>query len=205
MIAQLTGELVESTLGTAVVDVNGVGYEAQIPLSTAEHLPQPHSRVTLFTYLAVREDALTLYGFLTHAEKQLFELVLENVKGFGPKLALNVISSMSVSAFCAAVANQDLKLLSKISGVGKKSAAQLLLDLKGKLGGLGGGAAAAQPGAAAAQLTPAAKDAVAALETLGFKRDDAQSAIQALLAEKPDLSSESLIRQALARMSGHAV
>ena len=115
-------------MDSVILDVHGVGYELLIPLSTAEKLPMPHATLTLFTYLAVREDALTLYGFLTREEKRLFSLIVNDVKGFGARLALNVLSAMSISAFCTAIASQDIKLLSKINGVGKKSAAQLLLD-----------------------------------------------------------------------------
>ncbi len=206
MIAQITGEIVESTMTTAVVDVNGVGYLLSLPLSTAEQLPPPKSKVTLYTYLAVREDAMQLYGFLTRPEKELFQLVVDNVKGFGPRLALNVISAMSISAFCNAIATHDVKLLGKINGVGKKSAEQLVLDLSGKLGGIGGvtPTGTATQKTAANQMTPAAQDAVAALETLGFKRDDALHAINTILAEEADSASmptATLIRKALAKIS----
>ena len=204
MIAQLTGNLVENTMDSAILDVHGVGYELLIPLSTAEKLPTPHATITLFTYLAVREDALTLYGFLTRDEKRLFSLIVNDVKGFGARLALNVLSAMSISAFCTAIASQDIKLLSKINGVGKKSAAQLVLDLKGKLGDFGGAlptppAASAAPGA----LDTAAADAVKALVTLGFKQNDAETAIRELVAADPErkLSTSALITKALSRMT----
>ncbi|MBR6470420.1 MAG: Holliday junction branch migration protein RuvA [Victivallales bacterium] len=199
MIAQLTGTLVESTMDTVVLEVNGVGYEVLIPLSTAEKLPTPRSRLTLFTYLAVREDALTLYGFLTRDEKRLFTLIVNDVKGFGARLALNVLSSMSVSAFCSAIASQDIKLLGKINGVGKKSAGQLILDLRGKLTEFG----ALPTASSAAALDTTASDAVKALATLGFKRDDAEKAIRELLADDPErkLSTSSLITKALGRMT----
>ena len=199
MIAQLTGTLVESTMDTVVLEVNGVGYEVLIPLSTAEKLPTPRSRLTLFTYLAVREDTLTLYGFLTRDEKRLFTLIVNDVKGFGARLALNVLSSMSVSAFCSAIASQDIKLLGKINGVGKKSAGQLILDLRGKLTEFG----ALPTASSAAALDTTASDAVKALATLGFKRDDAEKAIRELLADDPErkLSTSSLITKALGRMT----
>ena len=204
MIAQVTGTLVENTMDSVVVDVQGVGYELLIPLSTAEKLPMPHAQITLFTYLAVREDALTLYGFLTRDEKRLFSLIVNDVKGFGARLALNVLSAMSISAFCAAIASQDIKLLSKINGVGKKSAAQLVLDLKGKLGDFGGALPTAATGAAVpGALDAAASDAVKALATLGFKQNDAETAIRELLANDPErkLSTSALITKALGRMT----
>ena len=202
MIAQLTGTLLENTMDSVILDVHGVGYELLIPLSTAEKLPMPHATLTLFTYLAVREDALTLYGFLTHEEKRLFSLIVNDVKGFGARLALNVLSAMSISAFCTAIASQDIKLLSKINGVGKKSAAQLVLDLKGKLGDFGG-ALPTVSGTATGALDAAASDAVKALTTLGFKQNDAETAIRELVAADPDrkLSTSALITKALARMT----
>ncbi|MBQ4480210.1 MAG: Holliday junction branch migration protein RuvA [Victivallales bacterium] len=202
MIAQLTGTLVENTMDSVILDVHGVGYELLIPLSTAEKLPTPHATLTLFTYLAVREDALTLYGFLTREEKRLFSLIVNDVKGFGARLALNVLSAMGISAFCTAIASQDIKLLSKISGVGKKSAAQLVLDLKGKLGDFGGALPTAG-GTAPGALDAAASDAVKALATLGFKQNDAETAIRELVANDPDrkLSTSALITKALARMT----
>ena len=204
MIAQLTGTLVENTMESVVVDVHGVGYELLIPLSTAEKLPMPNASLTLFTYLAVREDALTLYGFLTRDEKRLFSLIVNDVKGFGARLALNVLSAMSISAFCSAIASQDIKLLSKINGVGKKSAAQLVLDLKGKLGDFGGALPVASGASAASgALDAAAADAIKALTTLGFKQNDAETAIRGLLAADPErkLSTSALITKALGKMT----
>ena len=120
MIAQLTGTLLESTPTTAVVEVQGVGYEVQTPLSTQEKLPPLQHKVTLYTTLVVREDSMTLYGFASRQEKRFFETVVNSVKGFGPRLALAALSAMPVSALCQAIATENLALLSKISGIGKK-------------------------------------------------------------------------------------
>ncbi len=205
MIAQLTGTLLECTAEKAVVDVHGVGYEMLIPVSTAEKLPPVDASVTLYTSMAVREDAITLYGFATRQEKRLFETIVASVKGFGPRMALGVLSSMSIPALLQAVASEDLKLLSKINGVGKKSAAQLVLDLKGHIGEFGeatGIAPAAVSGEAAPkELSSAAQDAVKALETLGYKHDDAQKAIQAVLADAQgqELSTSALITRSLGK------
>ena len=207
MIDRLTGELVESSMAHAVLDVNGVGYYLWLPLSSVEKLPALHSRITLFTYLSVREDALVLYGFVTRTERQLFQMIHEGVKGFGPKLALSVLSSMAIPDFCAAVADQDVKRLSGISGVGKKSAQQLILDLRGKLDVLGvaprSSSAATVVAASDAASQQAVKDAIAALETLGFKHDDANKAIEQVLSAAPDAanSSSTLIRKALAAIN----
>ena len=209
MIAQLTGTLLESTPASVVVDVQGVGYEVLTPLSTQEKLPPPMGKVTLHTSLVVREDAVTLYGFLTKREKRLFETIIGSVKGFGPRMALAVLSAMPWEALSQAIAQEDLKTLSRINGVGKKSAAQLVLDMKGRLEEFGGvpSAPAASGGAglpASGTLPSQAQDAVKALETLGYRHEDARRAVEALLAESPDseLSSSSLIRRALARFRG---
>jgi Holliday junction DNA helicase RuvA len=189
MIAQLTGELLEKSTTDVVLDVHGVGYQLAIPLSTADRLPAPGAHLTLYTYLAVREDAMVLYGFGTRQEKELFTLILENVRGFGPRLALNVLSAMPIANFCQAVAAKDLKLLGRINGVGKKSAEQLVLDLKGKLDGLAGialsagnsGSADAPPEDAACQAE--INDAVAALVQMGLRQEDAQKLVAAVLQQ----------------------
>ncbi len=187
MIARLTGELLEKTPADVVLDVHGVGYQLSIPLSTADRLPAPGTQLTLYTYLAVREDAMVLYGFGTRQEKELFTLILENVKGFGPRLALNVLSAMPIANFCQAVAAKDLKLLGRINGVGKKSAEQLVLDLKGKLDGLAGVALPAGDGGAAPPEDAACQneinDAVAALVQMGLRQEDAQKLVAAVLPQ----------------------
>src|SRR5580765_5364530 len=122
MITFLHGKLVESLPTHVVVDVNGVGYEALIPLSSFSRLPQPGQNVTLLTQLIIREDAHTLYGFMTAEERDLFRLLIHTVSGIGPKIALNILSGINVTAFRGAVANSDFKALSQISGVGRKTA-----------------------------------------------------------------------------------
>ena len=206
MIAQLKGILLDHTLDTAVVDVHGVGFEVLIPVSTAEKLPPLDREVTLFTSMAVREDAITLYGFATRQEKRFFETIVNTVKGFGPRMALGVLSAMPIAALCQAIASEDLKTLSKISGVGKKSAAQLVLDLKGHLADFGE-VGVAGPSASAAgngELGVSAQDAVKALETLGYKHDDADRAIREILAvsDGVELSTSALITRALGKFRG---
>ena len=207
MIAQLKGILLDHTLDTAVVDVHGVGFEVLIPVSTAEKLPPLDREVTLFTSMAVREDAITLYGFATRQEKRLFETIVNSVKGFGPRMALGVLSAMPISSLCQAIASEDLKTLSKISGVGKKSAAQLVLDLKGHLtefGDAGGVVAHVSSANGAGELSSSAQDAVKALETLGYKHDDADKAIREVLAaaEGAELATSALITRALSKFRG---
>src|SRR5205807_9666886 len=134
MITFLDGKLVSALPTQAIVDVGGVGYEVFIPLSSYDKLPTPGQMVRVLTHLHVREDAHILYGFMTAPERDLFRLLVNNVSGIGPKLALAVLSGMSVNNFKAAVVNSDVALLSKISGFGKKTAERVVSELKDKLG-----------------------------------------------------------------------
>src|SRR5215207_500360 len=120
MITFLHGKLMDSLPTQVTVAVSGIGYELLIPLSSYDKLPQPGQEVKLLTHLVVREDAHTLYGFMSTAERELFRMLINNVSGIGPKIALNVLSGISVTAFRGAVASGDIKALSQISGVGRK-------------------------------------------------------------------------------------
>src|SRR5215831_3869683 len=178
MIGFLHGKLVEALPTQVVVDVQGVGYEALIPLSSYDKLPQPGQEVKLLTHLAVREDAHVLYGFMSTSERDLFRLLINTVSGIGPKIALNVLSGISVTAFRGAVANSDIKTLSQISGVGKKTAERIVVELKDKIGPAG----AWEASSAQRALSPADQkinDAILALIALGFKQNDAHDAVRA--------------------------
>ena len=133
MITFLHGKLVDSLPTQVTVDVNGVGYEVLIPLSSFDKLPQPGHDVKLLTQFIVREDAQVLYGFASAAERDLFRLLIHNVSGIGPKTALNILSGMNAVAFRGAVANGDVKSLSQISGVGKKTAERIIVELRDKV------------------------------------------------------------------------
>jgi Holliday junction DNA helicase RuvA len=197
MIAFLRGKLTEALPTQAIVEVNGVGYEVLIPLSSFDKLPPPGSEVRLLTHLAVREDAHTLYGFITAAERDLFRLLIHTVSGIGPKIALNVLSGISVTAFRGAVANGDVKALSQISGVGKKTAERIVVELRDKIGAAGAWEAAS----AARELSPAdqkVNDAVLALMALGFKQVEAHDAVRGAAAVLgPQAGVEELVRAAL--------
>jgi Holliday junction DNA helicase RuvA len=132
MIGRLAGTLIESEFTNIMIDVNGVGYLLHIPMSTFDTLPRIGNKVSVYTYLHVREDALELFGFATKEEKQLF-LLLISVSGIGPKVALNILSSMTVKNFCSTIANSDVKGLSRLKGIGKKTAERLVLELKSKV------------------------------------------------------------------------
>src|SRR4051812_29119212 len=137
MISFLHGKIVEALPTQVTIDVNGVGYDVLIPVSSFDKLPSPGTEVKLLTHLAVREDAHVLYGFMSSAERDLFRLLINTVSGIGPKIALNVLSGMNPTMFRGAVANGDVKALSNISGVGKKTAERIVLELKDKIGAVG--------------------------------------------------------------------
>ena len=201
MIAQLTGTLVDKDLTEIVVDCNGVGFAVSVPLSTSEALPAPGAKVKVLTTMTVREDDIHLYGFATAAERKLFLLLTSAVTGVGPKLALNVLSSMKTSDFASAILKADIRLLSKISGIGKRTAERMIVELKDKVNDLMGEAAGgAMPQKSLA--TEAESDAVAALITLGFKHDQAEAAVMRVAAEKSgDAPAAELIRKALALLN----
>ncbi len=200
MITFLHGQLTNALPTQAVVDVNGVGYEVLIPLSSYDKLPSPGQPVRILTHLHVREDLQVLYGFMTAAERDLFRLLVNNVSGIGPKLALAVLSGMSVPNFKAAVVNSDVAALSKISGVGKKTAERIVLELKDKVGV----AAAWEAASAAHAPTPEqeqANEAVLALIALGYKQVDAHRTVHDLQEKERDRSAEELVKLALKRMA----
>ncbi len=195
MIGHLSGVLLEKDFSGCLLDVNGVGYEVAIPLSTFDKLPLENERVSLFIHTQVREDAITLFGFASRDERILFRKLID-VSGVGGKLALNVLSSMPVSTFCAAVDAGDVKALSRISGIGKRTAERLLVELKGRIDSASGAVSAVSGNSEAA-------DACTALEQLGFKRDAVNKAVNALLAELPaaECTAENLLRKALGKLN----
>ena len=201
MIARITGVLLESSLTEVVIDVHGVAYALIVPLSTVDKLPALLQQVSLHTHLHVREDALQLFGFFSREELNLFRILLNAVPGIGPKLALNVLSSLSIRDFCAAIASNDLKTLGKINGVGKKTAERMVVELRDKVGRF---SSAGSTIPAESSLSKEAGDAVAALETLGYKRDAAIKVVQKLRSDAPDGASPSaseLIRKALSLLN----
>jgi len=199
MIAQLTGTLIDASFTEAIVDVGGVGYQVLIPMSTFDKLPRPDEKktVTLLTWLQVREDALTLFGFATRQERDVF-LLLITVNGIGAKTALNILSCMNVSSFCQAVASGDLKSLKKISGVGPKSAERILVELRDKIQKIAPETAFGG-GAAPTKVDKAVEDAILALGQLGFQGPKFQKLVADVALEIPEdqRSTENIIRKAL--------
>ena len=203
MIAQLTGIVVEANFTSVILDVNGVGYDLSIPLSTFDKLPPQGQKVTLKTVMAVRQDDIQLFAFYPDAEKALFKMLTAEVSGVGPKVALSVLSSMPVSDFASAIVSADIKLLSKISGVGKRTAERMVVELKDKVTHITAVSASAATPMASKDVPQEAQDAISALETLGFKKDAASKVVLKLVEEAaPNVpSAESLIRKALSALN----
>src|SRR5438128_11350309 len=200
MITFLEGTLTTALPTQAIIGVNGVGYEVFIPLSSYDKLPAVGQPVRLLTHLHIREDAHILYGFMSPAERDLFRLLLNNVTGIGPKLGLAVLSGMSVTNFKAAVVNSDVAALSKIGGLGKKTAERIVLELKDKVGV----AAAWEAASAAHAPTPEAEqanEAVLALIALGYKQIDAHKAVRDLQEKGEAKPAEELVKLALKKMA----
>ena len=198
MIAFLEGELAEAWPTQVVISVQGVGYLVQIPLSSFDQLPPVGQRVRLLTHLVVREDAHLLFGFASAAERDLFRLLLQHVSGVGPKLALAVLSGMTVSQFKAAVVRGDVGTLAKISGLGKKTAERIVLELKDRVG-----VAAAWEAAVTAREDQQVKvnDALLALISLGFKQVEAQKALHEIYDSTKDFNTDDLVRRALKKLA----
>jgi Holliday junction DNA helicase RuvA len=191
MIARLSGTLAEIGADTAVIDVGGVGYQVHASARTLDALGPVGGDVLILTELQVREDAWTLFGFGTAAERDTFR-TLTSVQGVGGKVALAILSALSPDELARAVAQEDKAMIGRANGVGPKLAARIANELKGKLGpvGLGGGAPAPRAGAAA--------DALSALANLGFKPADASAAVNAAQDELgADASLDALVRLAL--------
>jgi holliday junction DNA helicase RuvA len=179
MITFLHGKLVGALPTQVVVDVNGVGYEALIPLSSFDKLPPPGGDVKLLTQLIVREDAHVLYGFATAVERDLFRLLINHVSGIGPKTALNILSGMNAVTFRGAVAGGDAKSLSQISGVGKKTAERIIVELRDRVGPASAGWEAASAKHSLSPDDQKINDAVLALMALGFKQIEAHDSVRA--------------------------
>ena len=191
MIGRLHGKLIEKTPPQVLVDVGGVGYEVDVPMSTFCNLPAEGSEITLLTHFIVREDAQLLYGFATAAERQTFRALIR-ISGVGPRIALAVLSGMSTQDLADAVEQGNATLLTRVPGIGKKTADRLVLELKGKLAGnafapAGGAASAAQA------------DILSALMALGFSEREVQGSVRALPAEVTVSEGIRLALKALAR------
>jgi Holliday junction DNA helicase RuvA len=198
VIARLTGTLVEKSPNRLIVEVGGVGYDLLVPLSTFYGIGDAGSRVTLRVHTHVREDVIALYGFGTAPEQELFERLIA-VSGIGPKLALAVLSGIDVGELVRAIRTQDVARLTKIPGIGKKTAERIGLELKDRLP-----LAVASSAADAVESTGDQRrdDLVSALINLGYQRPAAEKAIDVSLKKSPDASFEQLLRDVLRGMMG---
>ncbi len=199
MIGRLSGVLISKQAPALMVDVGGVGYELEAPMSTFYDLPETGQKVTLYTHLIVREDAHLLYGFFREADRALFRTLIK-INGVGAKLALTILSGMSARSLAQCVADNDVAALVRLPGIGKKTAERLLIELRDKIKDVDEGHTTGMPAAelAAAKAAVASdpvNEAVSALVALGYKPQEASRMVHAL--ESEGLSSEELIRQAL--------
>ena len=194
MIAHLRGRLLSKTPQSAVVEAGGVGYEVTISIPTFTSLPAEGNEVALLVYTHVREDALALFGFTTPTEKRLFEKLL-SISGIGPKLAVTVLSGLPPERLIAAIHGQDHVTLTRIPGVGKKTAERIVLELRDKLQELA-------PAGNAGASTPVSEDVLSALVNLGYQRPAAQKGVEAAIARDPESGKdfETLFRSSMAAM-----
>lgn len=206
MIATLRGELTECQPQLAVVEVNGLGYEVHVPLTTTEKLPALGEKTQLFIHSVYREDAQTLYGFSSREERDFFRLVIDKVSGIGPRIALNLLSQTSLQTLRNAIVEGDAAMLAKAPGLGKKTAERIIIELQDKVGPstAGSGSSPALGGSAVA-LSPEQEqmqDAMAALVALGYKASEADKAVRkASEALGPETTTEDLIRTAFSKKS----
>lgn len=201
MITSLQGTLAAASPLRAVVELNGFGYEVNIPVTTAERLPATGAQVKLHTLVVYREDAQTLYGFATAEERDFFRLLIGHVTGVGPKVALTILSRLSLPLLETAIRSGDISTLSKCPGIGKKLAERLVVELKSKVGGPAAGEIPALGSVPAGSAPPADNrqhDAVMALTALGYKAADADQAVRrAALALGAAATTEALVKKAL--------
>lgn len=191
MIAYLEGRLAEKKPTSVVVDVKGVGYSVSIPLSSFDKLPEIGSAVKLFTCTYVREDAFQLFGFATTPEKELFELLIA-VNGIGPKSALGILSSISVSDFQTSILEENVDVLTKISGVGKKTAQRLVVELKEKIA-----KSFIVPDKEKILLDQKPEEAILAMVSLGYNRYEARKIVEQIWEKDKKASLEELLKRAL--------
>lgn len=200
MIGRLHGTLLAKKPPEVLIDVNGVGYEVAAPMSTFYQLPETGASVTLHTHLVVREDAHLLFGFATESERQMFRTLIK-VSGVGPKVALAILSGISVEDFVRCVSNNDAAQLVRLPGIGKKTAERLLVEMRDRVAGWGGSAGAELPGktgpAPLSQCSPI-KDAIEALIALGYSPPEASRMVSGIATE--GLAREQIIRAALQAM-----
>lgn len=200
MIGRISGTLLEKHLTEVLVDVQGIAYEIQVPMSTLYTLPEPGQKIQLHTHFVVREDAQLLYGFADIREKDLFRTLIK-VNGVGPRIALAILSGMAVDEFVGTIQRNDLAALTRLPGVGRKTAERLVVEMRDRLKEWHAGSISIAGAGAEAAVDEMAREAAAALVTLGYKAQDAARVVSRVARENPQAAdSESLIRLALKSM-----
>lgn len=200
MIGRIRGVLIDKKPPEIQVDVAGICYEVQVPMSTLYQLPDVGKELTLHTHFVVREDAQLLYGFYDEKDKAMFRSLIR-VNGVGPKMALGILSSMDAEEFVRAVRADDINAMVKMPGIGKKTAERLLIEMRDRLTDFDGGAETAGDATRPASASSMNSDAETALVSLGYKPQQAAHAIAQVLKANPQISdSEELIRQSLKSM-----
>ena len=208
MIAFIKGQLIECQLTLAILEVNGIGYEVHVPLTTVERLPSLGDAVKLFTHATYREDSQTLYGFIDRESRDFFRMIVDKVSGIGPKIALNLLGSLSLQTLKVSIASGDVAMLSKAQGLGKKTAERIVVELKDKVlpkelsqeAKVSPSSLDTSQHADISQNLTNFQDAVSALLTLGYKATDADLAIRrASESMDENASTEELIRLALTK------
>jgi len=200
MIGQIRGLLVEKNSPAIMIEVGGLTYEVLVPMSTAYQLPEVGKELRLHTHFVVREDAQLLYGFYHPSDKALFRALIK-VNGVGPKMALAILSGMEAEEFARTVRENDLSALVNMPGIGKKTAERLLVEMRDRLSDWDDSGAGNSTGALAASASLLSKEAETALQSLGYKPQQASRAVASVLESEPDIAdSETLIRLALKGM-----
>ena len=200
MIAQLHGTLLDKRPNQIVVDVHGVGYLVHIPFSTYGALGDLHDEATLLIHTHLREDGISLYGFLSAREKHCFELLI-SASGVGPSLAMKILSGMNVEDLIPAIRSGDLASLTRIPGVGKKTAERIVVELRDKLAAM---ETPETPSRAAASPSGPAEEVISALINLGYDRREAESAVEEIRGAQKSAGFDALLKSALQKLSGSA-
>ncbi|MDD1692870.1 MAG: Holliday junction branch migration protein RuvA [Methanoregula sp.] len=195
MIAHLRGKPVLTGDRWVVIDVGGIGYQVQVTQPVIQFLAHMTEPIKLFTYMAVREDAITLYGFMHQSELEMFRILI-GVSGIGPQTAMNVLSQIGIEDFVMAILNEDEKALTRISGIGTKSAKRLILELRDKMKNVSKTMVAGDIG----RTSPAVHDAVSALISLGFSEKESREAVNASALVMKTPTVQDLIKAALVKM-----
>ncbi|MDP2796696.1 MAG: Holliday junction branch migration protein RuvA [Methanoregula sp.] len=198
MIAHLYGEPIQTGDRWVVLDVNGIGYRVYVPVPEVQEIAGSSGKVRLFTHMAVREDGITLYGFLHGSEREIFSILI-GVSGIGPQTALNILSQITIADFALAILTEDEKTLTRISGIGSKSAKRLILELKDKMKKVRD----SMPPVGAGRGDHTINDAASALISLGFAEKASYDAVKVSAAGLKEPTVQTLIKAALVKLKEH--